>query len=361
MGSPATNDARRGGIGTAPFARALDVALEATIAGSFSRLGFALRRRTQGWRELPRMDGRVVVLTGGSSGIGLAAAKALGHLGAALWLVGRDRERTRASATDAVAAGAPWAEPTIVDLTDASALRGVADRIISRDPQVDGLVHGAGALLRQYSQTGDRIERTVATHVLAPFRLTWHLAPLLRTAAVEGSPAIVTVTSGGMYTERFDLDRLEAGPEDYDGVRAYARAKRAQVLLSHAWARRWAPEGVASYATHPGWVDTPGLASGLPFFSRLRPALRQPEEGADTAVWLVAGGARNQLDPTPRPAQATPPSSPAHLDGLWLDRRRRGEHYLLWTRPADSRRDEERLWAWCAERTGLGNEAGGAV
>ncbi len=76
-----------------------------------------------------------------------------------------------------------------------------------------------------------------------------------------------------MYSQRFDLDTLEAGPDGYDGVVAYARAKRAQLVLAEAWAARFAPAGVASYAMHPGWVDTPGLAEGLPRFRALvRPA-----------------------------------------------------------------------------------------
>lgn len=351
-----SNGDRLAGSPTA-LQRALDAALEATVVGSFSRLGFAVRKRAEHWGDPPRLDDRVVVLTGGSSGIGLAAARALGHLGAAIWLVGRDPDRTRAGAREAKAAGSPWAEPAIVDLADPGALEAFADRIYAKHQRLDGLIHGAGALLRDYSTTGEGVERTVATHVLAPFRLTWRLAPPLRSAATTRVPAIVTVTSGGMYTERFELHRLEAGPDNYDGVRAYARAKRAQVVLSRAWARRWAPEGVASYATHPGWVDTPGLAAGLPSFARLRPALRRPEEGADTAVWLVAGGARGQTDQPGHPDKPGQLSQPSHLDGLWLDRRRRGEYYLPWTRPSNPRRDEDQLWAWCAERTGLGAKA----
>ena len=62
-----------------------------------------------------------------------------------------------------------------------------------------------------------------------------------------------------MYAQPFDLDALEGGPNGYDGVVAYARAKRAQLVLADAWAARFAPVAVASYAMHPGWVDTPGI------------------------------------------------------------------------------------------------------
>ena len=150
-----------------------------------------------------------------------------------------------------------------------------------------------------------------------------------------GIPAtIVTMSSGGMYSQRFDLGALEARPDRYDGVVAYARAKRAQLVLADAWAARFAPAQVASYAMHPGWVDTPGLADGLPRFRALvRPLLRTPEEGADTAVWLAAGGpdggsagGRNQADhpgSLPRPASrsdhrfpVTHPSDPGDPERL---------------------------------------------
>jgi NAD(P)-dependent dehydrogenase (short-subunit alcohol dehydrogenase family) len=123
------------------------------------------------------------------------------------------------------------------------------------------------------------------------------------------------------------------GPEGYRGAVAYARAKRAQVVLAHEWARRHGTSGVRSYSMHPGWVATPGLDSGLPGFARLGPLLRTPEEGADTIVWLVA----NALAETP-PAE-----------GFWLDRRPRGEHYRPGTGAGPD--DGARLWEWCEART----------
>ena len=100
------------------------------------------------------------------------------------------------------------------------------------------------------------------------------------------------MSSGGMYSQRFDLGALELGPDGYDGVVAYARAKRAQLVLAQAWAARFAPAQVASYAMHPGWVDTPGPGRGPPRLPlpRCAPCCARPEEGADTAVWLAAGG-----------------------------------------------------------------------
>ena len=189
-----------------------------------------------------------------------------------------------------------------------------------------------------YRTAADGMELTVATAVIGPFRLTAALAPLLRAGAAN----LVTVSSGGMYTEPFDLTRLVGRADDYDGVRTYARAKRAQVVLAHAWARRLGAAGVASYSCHPGWVDTPGLASGLPSFTRLGPLLRNADEGADTAAWLAAGGARH-------PADGGPPVT----EGFFHDRRLRTEHRLRRTRRASTPDDAARLWAWCEGVVGL--------
>ena len=176
--------------------------------------------------------------------------------------------------------------------------------------------------------------------MLAPFRLSWLLAPLLLSAKHS---VITIVTSGGMYTQRFDPDQIEAVAQGYRGAVAYGRAKRAQVVLSHEWARRWGCRGLASYAVHPGWVATPGLAAGLPTFAKLGPLLRTPAQGADTVAWLAAD--------EPRRTTAT-----AQIDGLWHDRHRRGEYYLPSTRrtPSESERDGRALWDWCAERSGMG-------
>ena len=112
------------------------------------------------------------------------------------------------------------------------------ERLGDSTARLDALVHNAGALTRTYQTTADGVERTLATHVLGPYLLTAALAPLLFSSAPDpddatGAPAtIVTVSSGGMYSQRFDLGALEAGPDGYDGVVAYARAKRAQLVLA---------------------------------------------------------------------------------------------------------------------------------
>jgi len=173
--------------------------------------------------------------------------------------------------------------------------------------------------------------------LLAPYLLTERLLPLL---SASWSGRVTTMTSGGMYTQRFALDDLVMPQNAYDGTVAYVRAKRAQVVLTHEWQRRYGNSGVDFHVTHPGWADTPGLTAGLPTFARLlHPLLRSPAEGADTAVWLAAL-----------------PDDHPEGGALWLDRRRRGEYHLPWTRVTTARREADglALWEWCRQQVGAG-------
>jgi dehydrogenase/reductase SDR family protein 12 len=327
----------------------VDELLEASIIGSFTRVGIATRRQVAHWGEPPRLDGKVIMVTGASSGIGRAVAVSLARLGADLLLVGRDEERLASTHRAATSTrGGGRVRHASVDLVDGGEVSTFAKGVLESESRLDGLIHCAGAMYADYQTAADGTELTLSSHVVAPFRLSLLLSPLLFATLLS---VVVTVSSGGMYTQRFDLDELELTPTNFRGVTAYARAKRAQVVLAHEWDRRWRHEGVASYAMHPGWVATPGLTSSLPTVARLGPLLRTPTEGADTAVWLAAGG---QWASTGRQGdQARAGEKPG---GIWLDRRRRHEYYLpsTYRRPAHRRSDGEALWEWCAARTEAG-------
>jgi len=328
-------------VGRRTLARVVDALAEATVAPSFSRVGISLRSRLEAWEAPPTMGGRVVVVTGSTSGIGLAAATALAALGATVHLVGRDADRARQAIATVEAAGPEPVQVDLVDMADTGAVAALATRLSESYERLDALIHNAGALTRSYTATPAGMELTVATQVLGPYVLTAKLAPLLWQTP---GATIVTVSSGGMYTQRFDLTELEMGPGDYDGVVAYARAKRAQVVLAEAWARAFAPAGVSSFAMHPGWVDTPGLEAGLPRFRTLwRPLLRTPAQGADTVVWLAAGGPA---------AEATVQGVSVPTSGFFHDRRSRSDHRFPLLHPTRPGNDDA-LVAWCANRTGI--------
>jgi dehydrogenase/reductase SDR family protein 12 len=319
------------------LALTVDEVLEATVVGSFSRAGYEVRRRTAHWAPLPAMNGRVVLVTGATSGLGLATASRLAGLGASVRFLARSQERAESAAASIVAAsGNTDVSFGIADLGDLASVRAFAAAFGARETRLDVVIHNAGALSRTYQTSAEGVELTVATQVIAPFVLTTEFLPLLRATAPS---RVITVSSGGMYAERFDLGRLEMTPADYDGVTAYARAKRAQVVLNHEWARRQTGTGVVFHAMHPGWADTPGIEASLPTFRRvMRPLLRSADEGADTIVWLAAA------------AEAEAPTSSGRF---WLDRRPRWEHKLPWTRSAKPDVDGAQLWDWCVEHARL--------
>jgi len=318
-----------------------DQALELSVVGSFSRAGFAARRALFGWDAVsqPDLRDRTVVITGATGGLGLAAAHLLAARGARLCLIGRDAVRTDA-ARQSVADVRPDARvhTVVADLASLDAVRSAARQVTASVPGIDVLIHNAGALVHDRRTTVDGIELTAQVHVVAPFLLTTLLLPQLQ-ASEDGR--VVFVSSGGMYTRRLDVDALEHPPEPFDGVRTYAEAKRAQVVLTDLWTHHPAGRGISFHATHPGWADTPGVQESLPGFRRvMRPLLRSPEQGADTMAWLAAA-------PEPREANGA----------FWLDRRPRATTVLPWTRTPDG--EAERLWNWCVARSGarLGIEA----
>ena len=300
--------------------------------GSFTRLGFLARRRMFDWQDLAglRLDGKVVVVTGGNSGLGLLTAERLASMGASVRIVARDAERGRTALRRIAGAGDGDAGLYLVDLSSLSSVRELAGQIVEREARLDVLVHNAGGLLAERKRSVDGHEMTFATMVLGPFALTSALAPLL--SVCPGS-RVLWIASGGMYTQTLDVDSLEMGA-DYGGAKAYARAKRAQVVLSEEWADRLRPAGVVVHAMHPGWADTPGLEVGLPGFrTLLGPLLRTPEQGADTIVWLAAA------------------EEPGRVTGkFWLDRAPRSTEKLV--RSGASTAERAKLWALCERLTG---------
>lgn len=299
------------------LASALDTVLDRTVAPGYSRLGYLARSASwSGAQADPApgsLAGRVALVTGGGGGLGLATVTGLATLGATVHLVVRDEGRG-ATARAQVAAAVPGADlhVTRCDVSDLDDVRRAVAVLADAGP--DLLVHNAGVLPPARTETPQGHELCLATHVLGPHLLT----RLLHDGLVERGGRVLWIASGGMYAQKLTFDE----PVPYNGTTAYARTKRMQVVLSGLWAQR---RGLDSHAVHPGWADTPGLASSLPGFGKLiGPLLRTAEQGADTAVWLAA-------------------AQDVGSGRFWHDRRPRPEHYVPWTRETPAGRDA--LWA----------------
>ena len=314
------------------FADVVDCTLETAVVPSFTRIGGVVRSRLDHWTPVDSYDlgGRVIVITGGTSGLGLTTARTLAADGATIEIVARNEKKAAATCEQIRAEGATGGVGYVVaDMGDLDAVRRAAGEISRRHARVDVLIHNAGALDATYQLSPQGIEQTAASQIAGPFLLTELLLERLRAAA----PArVLWVTSGGMYTEPLSVDDLEMKPCNYNGTKAYARAKRAQVTIAELWGKTLGADGIRVHAMHPGWADTPGIEKSLPAFRTVMgPLLRSPEEGADTLIWLAADDGR-----------------PLKTTGvLWLDRRPRTIHRLPRTRRSDTADERRRLWDWC--------------
>jgi dehydrogenase/reductase SDR family member 12 len=285
-----------------PAETMIDTILDRSVALGYANVGLQVRRRLPGWPAGPqRMDGKVVLVTGAASGIGLATVAGFAQLGASVRALGRDERR----AAQAVAAARRMAgdgvdvRPVVCDVSSLPALRAFVAGFGRGEQRLDVLVNNAGV-----------------THVVAPWVLTGGLLPLLTAAAPS---RVINVTSGGQYGQKVPAGDLQSDHTRYGPKKLYARTKREQVVLTRQWARRLDGTGVHVHAMHPGWADTKGVRQWLPVFRTLtRPFIRTPEQGADTIIWLGSA---------PEAIQST--------GLLWQDRRPRPFIYRFGAGPDD--------------------------
>ncbi|MCG8689180.1 MAG: SDR family NAD(P)-dependent oxidoreductase [Desulfobacterales bacterium] len=250
----------------------------------FSKYGYELSE--QFWTEPKQiLYGKRVILTGGTSGIGKAAAFKLAEKKAFLTIIARNKKKSDQVRQDIIEqTGNTNVDVLVADLSLMKDIKLVANKIKEIKPSIDILINNAGALYNERTETVEDVENTFATDLLGVFYLTM----LLKDSFSKSTGArIINVSSGGMYTQKIDVNDLENAQEPYNGAKAYARAKRGIVILTRIWAEQFRKNGVCVHAMHPGWVDTPGIEKSLPqFHNVLNKILRTPEQGADTIVWL---------------------------------------------------------------------------
>jgi len=236
------------------------------------------------------MAGKTVFVTGGTGGIGRAAAVALAAMGARVGIVGRDRTRAEAAAVAiAKETGNPAIDAFVADLSSQADVRRVADEVLAAYPRLDVLLNNAGGFWAHRHVTADGLERTFALNHLAPFLLT----NLLLDRLIASGPArVITVSSNAQAMGTIDFDDL-MGERSYSGQQAYNASKLANVMFTYELARRLDGTGVTANALHPGMTNTSFSAEDparafAPIVAIMRPFMRSPERGADTAVYLAS-------------------------------------------------------------------------
>jgi retinol dehydrogenase-14 len=235
------------------------------------------------------MGGKVILITGGTSGIGKAAATALAGMGATVVITGRNEERgKRALQEIREESGNDGVELILADLTVQDEVRRLAEELRERHKQLEVLVNNAGLVLSERTETPDGIETQLAINHLAPFLLTNLLLDLLK----ESAPSrIVTVSSDAHRWAKIDLDDLQSRKR-YRGMQVYGKTKLANIMFTYELAERLEGTGVTANCMHPGGVNTNfGNNQGGPMnllFRLFKPFMRSPEQGADTLIYLAS-------------------------------------------------------------------------
>jgi NAD(P)-dependent dehydrogenase (short-subunit alcohol dehydrogenase family) len=236
------------------------------------------------------VQGKVCVITGATSGLGLEAAERLAKMGARLVLIGRDRGRG-----DAALARLRGAVPGIearmhyADLSLMAEAKRLAAEIAAAEPKIDVLVNNAGAMFASRHETAEGLELTFALNHMAYFIVTNLLLERLK---ASGQARIVSTASAAHLGQRLDFDDLQSR-KSYSGMKVYGRSKLANILFTRELARRIAGSGVTANCLHPGFVATRfGSSNGLLMRTGVRIAMRfgaiTVEKGAETIVYLAS-------------------------------------------------------------------------
>lgn len=279
------------------------------------------------------VQGKTVVITGASSGIGLETALALGQRGARVVMVSRDPQRGQ-SAYEVVReaakrAGSPAPELILADLSVKTGIETVVSRVQTDFGAVQVLVNNAGGYFAHRRETEEGFEYTMALNHIAPARLTMALIELLQ----RNAPArVINVSSHAHSFGPLDLSDLQMSGQAYAGFKQYGRAKTASLLWTRAAARKLSTTEVTLNAVHPGWIKTSFGASN---------------QGSLTAAAfraLSAVLARRQSAGAVGPVFLADDEGLQTTTGVYFRRERRAE-------PAQHARDpalEEAVWNWTA-------------
>jgi len=275
------------------------------------------------------VQGKTVIVTGGTKGIGYETSRGLAVLGATVVIVGRDTTRGNAAVESMQQqTGNPNISFLQADISELSEVRHLVEYIITHYPQLHMLVNNAGGANAQRKETTDGLETTFATNHLSPFLLTNLLLPLLQASA----PArIVNVNSLQHRSGHIDFDDLQS-EKDYDLMSAYRQAKLANVLFTYELARRLSGTNVTVNAADPGGTLEGTKAVPLPLAVRLILPL--------FSKWLTAEHA----------AQSSVYLDVERLSGKYVNFRKK----IVRSSPASyDEATAEKVWRVSAELTGL--------
>ncbi|CAN9498477.1 unnamed protein product [Ophioblennius macclurei] len=254
----------------------------------YTKSGYEAAAKTFAPADLEvNLSGRSFMVTGANSGIGKAAAQEIANRGGTVHMVCRNKGRADAAKEDIV--GRSQNQNVHVHIVDMSSAKQVWEfaQGFSQNNALHVLINNAGCMVNQRELTDEGVEKNFATNTLGTYILTTALIPALKKAE---DPRVVTVSSGGMLTQKLNADDLQFEKGSFDGTMAYAQNKRQQVILTERWAAQH--KEIHFSSMHPGWADTPAVQTSMPsFHAKMQSRLRTEAMGSDTVVWLAVSAA----------------------------------------------------------------------
>lgn len=235
------------------------------------------------------MQGKVVVITGGTSGIGEVSAEKLAALGARIVLVARSKSRGEAT-LGRLREIAPKENHSVHygDVSRLADLNRLAAEIRTAEPRIDVLINNAGAAFGERQVTEDGLELTFATNHMSYFLLTHGLRDALLAA---GAARVINTSSAAHYRATIDFDDLQM-KNNYSTIRAYGCSKLCNILYTRGLVRRLEGTGITANSLHPGFVNTrigDGTKGfGAAIFRFMKNFAITPEKGAETIVYLAS-------------------------------------------------------------------------
>jgi NAD(P)-dependent dehydrogenase (short-subunit alcohol dehydrogenase family) len=251
------------------------------------------------------MDGKIVLVTGATNGIGLVAAPQLAGMGARVIGVCRSAERGEQAEKDIRAqTGNPKVDYLCADLSSQKEVRALADEVRLRTDRLHILINNAGAFFMDRQESVDGIEMTFALNHLSYFLLTNLLFDLLQAGGSPGDPARIINTASAAERGGTLDETVLLGKAKFNGWKAYSSSKLCNITFTYELDRRRDGQAIVANALHPGFVASnfamnnfKGLLSPVKALYRgvSRFVARSPEQGADTIVWLASSPEAAQL------------------------------------------------------------------
>lgn len=227
---------------------------------------------------------RTIVITGASSGVGLAAAEQLAAQGDEVAVVGRNPERLAAAVERVRKAGGREPGQFRADFESFDDVRRLADHLLTTYPQIDVLANNAGGIVGEYRRTKDGYEATIQANHLGPFLLTHLLRERLT------GKRVVNTASEAHREGPPDPADFVGDPQKYRAFRAYGASKSANILFAAEAQRRW-PD-IKSVSFHPGVVRSNfGTGRAMKLFYKYAPGLVPPEKAGALLAWLATAPA----------------------------------------------------------------------